>query len=178
MNAQRQAGISIIEVIVALGILALLLGVAMPSFKAYQQNVQIRSAAESILNGIQAARNESIRRNATYEFTVHDGSAWHVCPANDPYPSCATPYMTRAHDEGSTNAVVTVTPAGAQTVAFNGLGRVVTNADGSASVTQVQISNNLVTGAERRMLRILIQPGGALRLCDTQVAAGDPRACS
>lgn len=177
MNAKRQAGLSIIEVVVALGILALLMGVAMPSFKAYQQNTQIRAAAESLLNGIQAARNESIRRNSTFELTVHDGSAWDICPVSDPYP-CATPYMKRAHDEGSTNAVITVTPAGADTVAFNGLGRVITNANGSASMTQVQVSNTLVTGAERRMLRILITPGGALRLCDTQVAAGDPRACS
>jgi type IV fimbrial biogenesis protein FimT len=176
MNGRRQAGISIIEVIVTLGILALLLGLGMPEFRAYQQNTQMRVAADAVLNGIQTTRNESIRRNSTYEFTLHDGTAWDICPVNDPYP-CSPALQQRSAAEGSENATATTLPAGADTIAFNGMGRVVTNANGSASLQQVLINNPKATGAQARRLTIQVQSGGAVRLCDPQVAAGDPRAC-
>jgi type IV fimbrial biogenesis protein FimT len=179
MTARFQAGISLIEVMVSLGILAILLGLGLPSFRAYLQNTQTRSAAESIMNGLQTTRNESIRRNATYEFTIHNQTAWDICPAaTDTYPCPTSRLMMRDQNE-TPNAVSTVAPAGADTVAFNGLGRVIPNANGTASLTLINVSNPLVTTAQgARPLRILILPGGAMRLCDPAVAAGDPRACS
>jgi type IV fimbrial biogenesis protein FimT len=177
MDRRAQSGISLIEILVALGIIAMLMGVALPSFRVWVQNSQIRAAAEAIFNGVQAARNEAIRKNSVFELTVHDGTAWDICPSTDPYP-CATPVMTRAHDEGSTNAVLTATPGGTDTVAFNGLGRVIANANGSLSMIQIDIDNPQLAAADKRLMRILVSPGGATRLCDPQVAAGDPRACS
>jgi len=166
-----------IEILVTLGIVAVLLGVALPGFRVWIQNTQIRSAAEAVYNGLQAARNEAIRKNSVFELTVHNGTAWDICPSSEPYP-CATPVMMRAHEEGSENATLTTTPGGTDTVAFNGLGRVVANANGSASMTQVDIDNLQLTAANKRAMRILVSPGGAARLCDPNVAAGDPRACS
>jgi type IV fimbrial biogenesis protein FimT len=177
MGRHAQSGVSLIEILVALGILSMLLGVALPSFRVWIQNTQIRTAAEAIYNGVQAARNEAIRKNSVFELTIHNGTAWDICPSSDSYP-CAAPIMTRAHDEGSTNATVTTTPGGSATIAFNGLGRVVGNADGSATMSQVDIDNAQLAAADKRAMRILISPGGATRLCDPAVAAGDPRACS
>lgn len=176
MKATRQSGMSIIEILVTLGIVAVLLGIALPDFRVWIQNTQIRSAAEAVLNGIQTARNEAIRKNSVFELTVHDGTAWDICPSSDPYP-CALPVMSRSQDEGSANATIATTPAGSDTVAFNGLGRVVANANASVTMTQVNIDNPTLQLAEKRTMRILVSPGGALRLCDPMVAAGDPRAC-
>ena len=179
MTLQRQAGISLIEVMVTLGILAMLLGFGLPSFRTYMQNTQTRAAADAILNGLQTTRNESIRRNANLEFTIHNGTAWDICPpAIDVYPCPANRIQQRDSTEGSANAIAAVLPAGADTVGFNGLGRVVPNANGSASITQVNISNPQITGPQARPLTVLILPGGTFRMCDPAVAAGDPRACS
>jgi type IV fimbrial biogenesis protein FimT len=179
MSARGQAGISLIEVLVSLGIIALLLGLGLPSFRTYLQNTQTRAAAESILNGLQTTRNESIRRNRTYEFTIHDATAWDICPPDtDVYPCPSNVLMKREASESSANALSNVLPAGADTVAFNGLGRVIPNANGSASLTTINVYNPQVTGAQARPMRILVLPGGAMRLCDPAVASGDPRACS
>jgi type IV fimbrial biogenesis protein FimT len=89
-----------------------------------------------------------------------------------------TPLQSRAAEEGSANASITLVPAGADTVTFSALGRVVPNADASPSLTQVNVDNLLIAVvADRRNLRIDIPAGGALRMCDPKVAAGDPRAC-
>jgi hypothetical protein len=54
----------------------------------------------------------------------------------------------------------------------------VPNADASLSLTRVTVDNLLIpVVADRRTLRIDIPAGGALRMCDPKVAAGDPRAC-
>jgi type IV fimbrial biogenesis protein FimT len=88
------------------------------------------------------------------------------------------PLQTRSGDEGTPNATVTRTPGDADTVTFSALGRVVANADATPSLTQVDIDNTLIAVvADRRNLRIIIPPGGAFRMCDPKVAAGDPRTC-
>lgn len=171
-----EAGVSLIEVLVALGIVAMLIGLALPSFTVYIQNTHIRTTAEAMLNGLQAAKSEAIRRNAAHELTIHDGTAWDICPATDSYP-CASPVMSRTQGEGSSNATLTMTPPDADTVAFNGLGRVVNNSSGGPSMLQIDIGNPQLKPADARNMRIIIPPGGAIRMCDPRVGAGDPRAC-
>ena len=53
-----------------------------------------------------------------------------------------------------------------------------TTARTSDSLNRVTIDNLLIpVVADRRTLQIDIPAGGALRMCDPKVAAGDPRAC-
>jgi type IV fimbrial biogenesis protein FimT len=173
----RQAGISLIEVMVAVAIIGVLMAFAAPAFQTWIQNTQVRTASEAIMNGLQTARNEAIRTNAAVQFKLDGGTntQWRVNPFIDPD---GVPIQSRAAEEGSANASITVLPAGADTVTFSALGRVVPNADASESLTQVDIDNLLIpVVADRRNLRIVIPAGGALRMCDPKVAAGDPRAC-
>ena len=173
----RQSGISLIEVMVAVAIVGVLMALGAPAFQTWIQNTQVRTASEAIMNGLQTARNEAIRRNAAVQFKLDGGTntQWRVNPFIDPD---GVPIQSRAAEEGSVNASIVPTPAGADTVTFSALGRVVPNADASESLTQVDIDNLLIpVVADRRNLRIIIPAGGALRMCDPKVAAGDPRAC-
>ena len=63
MANNQQSGFSIIELMVAIVILVITLSIAVPSFSQFILNTQIRSAAESIRNGLQLARAEAIKRN-------------------------------------------------------------------------------------------------------------------
>jgi type IV fimbrial biogenesis protein FimT len=65
-NPQR--GVTLIELAVVMVITAILLAQASPLFAAWTQNVQIRTATESIQNGLQLARSEAIRRNRSVMF--------------------------------------------------------------------------------------------------------------
>ncbi len=169
-------GFTLIEIMVSLTVLGILLMVALPSFTEWLQNQQLRAASEATLNGLQVARAAAIQRNVLVQFQSGPGTGWTVTEV-------ATPVVvqSRAHEEGSPNAVITATPAGAATVTFAPLGNVVANPDGTPAVTQFDVSNpaggSCQPGGPMRCLRVAVSGGGSLRMCDPIVGVTDPRAC-
>jgi type IV fimbrial biogenesis protein FimT len=177
-------GVTLIELSISITILAVLLVLGIPSFTEWIQNIQIRNAAESALNGLQLARSEAIRSNGYTQFIMGPGTGWRVITLTPPSggvgSACQeiTQIQRREHSEGSVNATVTVTPAGASTVTFTPLGWVGTgNASCGVSITQLDFDSATLSAERSRELRIVITAGGGIRLCDPQVAANDPRAC-
>jgi type IV fimbrial biogenesis protein FimT len=168
-------GFSIIEMMVVITITGILMMIVVPSFQTYLQNLQIRSAAEALVAGLQIAKNEAIRRNVNVQLGMGTGTTWTITLVSD-----GSLLQQRDSREGSPNVTSTLFPDGATAVTFNGMGRIVlpNNADGSAALTQIDLDNPVIPVAtDRRLLRIVIPPGGAVRMCDKQVVAPDPRAC-
>ncbi|GBG00964.1 hypothetical protein AZSI13_02910 [Azospira sp. I13] len=65
-------GISLIEAMITIVILAILTTLALPSFTAYLQSLAVRNTAESLLVAAQTSRGEAIRSNNTVVFQVVD----------------------------------------------------------------------------------------------------------
>jgi type IV fimbrial biogenesis protein FimT len=191
-----QRGFTLVEMMIALAIVALVLFVAVPSFTIFLQNQQIKNAANSALDGLTFARAEAIRLNTPVRFQfVSDltdscalsgtSLAW-VVSLTDPTGLCATPPNTtppgiiqsRSATEGMGNAVLAET--GGTSVTFTGLGRAL-----AGGITQLDFSNS--TGAcqhidpingKMRCMRIMVTSGGQARMCDPKVTdANDPRKC-
>jgi len=188
---------SLIEMMIALAIVALVLFVAVPSFTIFLQNQQIKNAATSALNGLTLARAEAIRRNSPVRFqfvsnltascTLSTTSlAWVVSQA-DPTGACdaapsdtAVPQIiqSRSATEGTKNAVAAVT--GGTSVTFTGLGRAQ-----AGGMSQIDFSNSTgtcqhvdPTNGKMRCMRIVVSSGGQARMCDPKVtSADDPRKC-
>lgn len=176
---RRQRGITLVEILVTIFILSLLLAVGIPNFTLWIQNTQIRTGADAMLNGLQTARNEAIRRNTCVQVkfdTIAGQTGYRVNLCADPD---GTPLLSRSHEESSGNAQALTVPAAVDTVSFNALGRVVdpNPSDGSATISQINLDNPTMNAADSRELRIVIPTGGGARLCDPQVLVGDPRAC-
>lgn len=169
LNPAGQRGVTLVELMIAIVILGILLAVGANSYTRWIQNQQIRVAAESILNGMQVARNEAVRRNVTVQFAL-DAAGWRVTEV-----ASASQVQAATIREGGRNAVITVTPAGATALTYGGLGRVGVNADASAPIARVDVTST--NAAADRPMRILAGVGGALKMCDPAVAAGDPRGC-
>jgi type IV fimbrial biogenesis protein FimT len=195
----RQAGISLTEVMIGITVAAVLLGVGVPAMTGWLQNAQIRTASETLLGGLQIARAEAIRRNATVRFNLVDtltatcalsasGTNW-IVSIEDPTGKCnVAPSETTAPrtlqfkdgNEGSPRVAVSAT--GGTVVTFNALGRPSTL---TANMTAIDLSNptysacqHAGTPGDARCLRILITTAGTARLCDPKVAdATDPRKC-
>ena len=171
------AGFTIIEVLIAVMVIGILIALGAPTFGEWLQSQQLRSAADATLNGLQLARAEAIRKNGSVQIVfAPPKSGWTVLDG-------ATVVQTRNSEEGSANAVVTVTPAGATTVTFTPLGSVTTNPDGSGTVQRLDITNPgggaCQPAGAMRCLRVVVTAGGTVRMCDPTpgVVAPDPRAC-
>jgi type IV fimbrial biogenesis protein FimT len=196
MTRTAQRGFNLIEVMVSLTVLAILISLGAPSFGEWLQNQQIRAATEAIVNGMQVARGEAIKRNLAVQLVLDElpTAGWTVCEATkQPCDSTllADPVkvqdviQSRSGREGTSNANVKPAPDKAIAVTFSPLGSVVANADNPAtpSITQVDVVNTrgdcTAAGGPMRCLRVVVTGGGSIRMCDPTpgIVAPDTRAC-
>jgi type IV fimbrial biogenesis protein FimT len=167
----KSAGFTLIELMITIAIFSITLTFGISSYRTWVQNTQIRNAAESIMNGIQRARAEAVKRNTSVAFDLSADSSWQISVAGSGV------IETRSSSEGSKNVTVTPTPTGATTITLNSLGVVVPNADSSAPLTQVNLSATSAAAGGRAM-RVTIGMGGIVRMCDPNLATGsNPQAC-
>lgn len=168
-----QGGVTLIELMIAIIIVSILLTIALPNFSAWIQNTQIRTATESIQNGLQLARAEAVRRNEPVSFILGAGSGWTVSTVAVP----GTPIQSRASSEGSVNVTVVVSPGGATTATFSALGRL-TNPAAAPTQIDLDVPTSILPASQSKELRINITSGGQIRSCDPNITANDdPRKC-
>lgn len=182
MHKSRQLGVTLLELAIALAIIAVLSALAVPGFAQMIQNSRIRAVSESILSGMQVARAEAVKRNRPVQFDLRAGAAWSVCtmplaPGACPVPDNATTIQGRSASDGSADVSVETSNAGP--FIFNSLGAltspVPTAANGLVSID----INSLASPVNSRRLRIVIGAGGTVKSCDPKLSSTgtDPRRC-
>ncbi|GIX23449.1 MULTISPECIES: GspH/FimT family pseudopilin [Caldimonas] len=139
----KASGFTLVELMVALAVLAILLGLGVPSFRAMIESNRATSQTNEVLGALHAARAEAIRRNATHRF-CSDNSGWVI----------RTPTSATAIRQGSLQANTTVT---ATCVDFRADGlpyscTCSSNTAGTSLVTAGQIS--ITAGSQTRNIRI------------------------
>ena len=197
--SSRLTGLTLVELMVALAIFMIALMALLPEAISWVQGLGVRNMGESMRSGIEKTRLEALRRNANMTFWLvtsgedkpldagcqlsANGTSW-VISVNSPEGDCmAAPSTTvqpllverwSGSEGGRKLAVAGVDVNGNATssVTFNALGQVLGT---GSQLNVVDISHASSTSARR--LRVLIQAGGSVRLCDRDVAADDPRSC-
>lgn len=169
----RATGFTLIEMMVVVAIAVIVMTLGLPSYRVWVQNTQVYNAAESALSGLQKAKAEAVKRNASVQFVLGTNPAWTI-----QLPASAV--IETATNQGAKNVTSTATPSGATTVTFGNLGGIVANADGSASLTQIDFNSAVLTTA--RNLRVTIGVNGVgsgVRMCDpsSELSTTDPRHC-
>jgi type IV fimbrial biogenesis protein FimT len=167
-----QRGITVIELMIAIVVLALLIGLGAPGYAQWLANSQTRNAAESMQNGLRLAQAEAARRNTPVELVLTDdaptsatvtasatGRSWIVRVPG----TIAELVQGRPAEEGGQAVQVTSDVA---TISFTGFGRL------SAPATI-----NFTNPAGNRPLRVTASLGGRVRMCDPAFPATDPRGC-
>jgi len=191
---RARGGFSLIELMVVVAIIAVTLVFTAPSFRAWLNDSRIRSATESIQNGLRVARNEASQRgnNVRLELTSATTGSWQVCQLDPSDTTCggakSPVFDSRAGTEtGLTVAASTDTakqaagtlstaltggvPAG---ITYNALGR--PSSFGADSVGRIDIYGSALSG---RRLVVLVSAGGMVRVCDptTTLASTDAQSC-
>ena len=195
----RQRGFTLIEMLVAVTVMASILMMAMPSVAAWLGNTRVRNVADSLQNGLQIARAEAVRRNQSVSFWLVAGSdptalandcilsggsgSW-VVSVSSPVGHCAdepsiisSPMLVTGRPVGDTGGSISVTAVQradaalvGNAVTFDGFGRV-TNTDAIGQI-------NVVGPGSSINLRVAVSSAGLVRMCDPRVSNGnDPRKC-
>jgi prepilin-type N-terminal cleavage/methylation domain len=115
-------GFSLIELMVALAIMSVLLGFALPAFQSMSLSANLRSNANTLVASAQLARSEAIKRNAVVQLCVSgDGATcgsggwekgWIVLASDNTVlhaePALDDGYVVTATKEGTSTAVTTL----------------------------------------------------------------------
>ena len=72
----RRAGVTLVELLVVLAIVAILLAAGVPSFRVYLQTQQLNGAASDFLFALNLARSEAMRRGTRVDLVASNGSDW------------------------------------------------------------------------------------------------------
>jgi len=194
-RALRTRGLSLIELMITLAVVAVVIFLAAPNFAPWIQNTQIRNGVETMMTGVKLARSEALKRNTPILFqlmTSIDGScglstsgtSWVVsvqsavglCDQSDP---TAAPFIVRekASGEGTTNVVYAATQP---SIGFDALGRVTPTPPGDVviNVTNPTGGGCVTADGPMRCQRIVVSAGGQTRMCDPAVTdSTDARMC-
>jgi type IV fimbrial biogenesis protein FimT len=184
----KQRGFTLIELLITITILGILFAAAIPNYRAWIQNTQIRSAAESLQAGLNLARSEAVRRNTRVEFVLTNstpdesnvgtvtastaGVNWLVRQFESTTYAASDFIQSKTGAEGASQVTV---GADASSIAFSGLGRA--SAPLTINLTNPSAGTCAALGGNARCLRINVSIGGQVRMCDPSVTGTDTRAC-
>lgn len=198
--SRRQRGVTLVELAVVMVITGIMFAYVLPELRDWMRSLKVRTAGESMLNGLNVARMEALKRNRPVTFWLvkdaspvptdacsrsSEGVQW-VVSLNDPDGKCGAAMgkedvepvvlgrsKAQEYSDKVTVSAVDASGTAVNRVAFNGLGQV-QQVTGVTSIQTVDITST-ETGARR--LRVVVETGGAVRLCDRDVSSSDPRAC-
>lgn len=191
MKPSSTRGFSLIELMATVSILAILLLLGIPSYQQWTLNTRIRSATESIQNGLRFARNEAVQRATfvRFQLTSPTDGTWVVCQLNVAAASAAT--VTGCTSEttilqkvsaddtngvqiGATSKVTNLDPGSYATpitggvpsgITYTALGRPLDY--GGTSILRIDVS---AAKADSRRLVTTISAGGMVNMCDPAIA--------
>lgn len=193
---KTQRGFSMIEIVVTIAIMGILMAAAMPSVGDWIRNSRVRNTAESIQNGLQAARMEAVRLNRPVTFFLvtnlssscalsSSSGSWVVsqeAPTNhchDNPSTTMTPMVVAkgsvADGGGATVSATNAANAAATSITFNGFGQIA-NASTATAIRRIAVIS--ADGTYPRQVEVSL--GGIGRLCDPTLTrnSGDTRACN
>lgn len=197
MLRHRQSGVSLVELIIGIAILALLMALGIPEYSTFLNNSRVRATAETLVGGLNMARAEAVKRNRRVEFVQTSEEPLEILVDSIDGENTGKNWIVREEislgsyrfiegksgaegsgklDDSPVNVVSNL--ANGQEVTFTGFGALA-----SAQTITFDISNPTggacaSGGGPIRCLRVVVSSGGQVRICDPNVtAAKDTRAC-
>lgn len=115
-----QSGFTLIEVMVVIAIVGIFITIAAPSFTSFINTMRIKSASFDLVNDLNLARSEAIKRNADVVVVRLDAGGWQGGWRIDFDPPTAAAITLRQRE--AVGGAVTIAP-NPDTITFQGNGR-------------------------------------------------------
>jgi len=156
---RRRAGLTLIELMVAVAILGVIAMMAAPSFTGFVARAKLRGAAQEVFADMQYARSESVQKNQVFqvEFSANGYEVWRmdrVVPANHDASTAVNPNPVKAvywSDSGTS-----LTGGSAMVVTYNPVRASATIANGP-----LEIAHSATSGT----LQVTVNTTGRAELC-------------
>jgi type IV fimbrial biogenesis protein FimT len=165
-SPRKRRGFTLIELLVVMAIAAIGMSLAAPGVTKMLAARKVKAASQSVLDGLNIARAEAVRRNTAVEFGLVSGG-WTV--------KQVSPVETIRTSSGTTwdsGALTVASSTSATTLSFLATGLRGSN---GTQMSQVDVTSAVTGGGSRR---INIFGGGLIRMCDPAVTtSNDPRRC-
>ncbi len=163
--AQQNSGFTLVELMVTVAVLAVLLGIGIPSFQGTLDKRRIIGAAEQIYADLQYARSEAIRRNATVRVSFQTGTNW--CYGITTLASCNCNTANNCQLDGVEKVVagadfrnVTLSTGGVTNVAF---------APQRGTTANPMTASLLRSTSPALSVGVTVSPLGRVRICSDNV---------
>ncbi|MFG5777064.1 GspH/FimT family pseudopilin [Comamonas sp. J-3] len=202
-SAKHARGMTLVELMIGVVIVASVLALGMPSMALWMKNSRIRSAAEVMQNSLQTARAEAVRRNEVVRVQLVDtigndcnlnanGRFWvtNLGAGNNAAASCGQAtgdnQDAKILQKGALSTATNVSVTASQTVyAFNGLGQQAAttnptiNPPNALTVEFTAAEGSCIKdGGDVRCLNVIVSPAGQVRMCDSAISTrGDALTC-
>ncbi|MDR1530021.1 MAG: GspH/FimT family pseudopilin [Burkholderiales bacterium] len=190
VKKKYSSGATLIELMIAIAIFAIVVVMGIPSFRIFLENGKIRNVTESISNGMQKARLHAVQRNTNVAFYINAaGQTWGIYEWDTSLETPAWGAVETFNWSGRWPQIsATVAPANANTVSFSSVGRTLSsNPTGGGlptGVTTIPIFRvdvaGALTGSGIYPLRVEVQsnaPSRGIRTCSPHLPATDPKGC-
>lgn len=88
MQSKLRNGFSLIEMLIAIAVVAIIIAIGLPSFKAMFDANKLKGGSDALYFMLSLAKTESIKRNANIYLTVKSGDNWCVGITTDVGLAC------------------------------------------------------------------------------------------
>lgn len=167
---KKQAGFSMIELMISVFIMVIILSVAAPNYMSWMGNVKVKGVGEGLHFAMLQAKAEAIKRNEYIKLVVNSDTTWQIVDKD------GNILNKKGSDEATVGVALDLT---GEAITFNGMGMVVGNEDGSVTLTSLDInpSDEANIGIVKS-LRLQVNDGGTIFLCDTGIVdTANPAYC-
>lgn len=170
----RSAGFTMIELMIAVALVALLLTIAIPSYQSLRQEQMVKAATQAVYTDVMLLKSEAIKRNSSLSLIVFNSGASNWCYriAIDGAGSCASCSDTCSSVEGR---------KGADASEFPGVILAGSYAESSSQVRPISFSprrgtlpsGNITVTSSNASMKVITSNLGRVRTCAVSSVIGE-----
>lgn len=165
----KSRGLTLLELLLAITVVLVLIGLAMPSFIEIIQSHRLRQASESFYNDLLLARATAIKQQTTVFVVFQSGTNW--CYGLNNNSSCSCSVTNNCQLNGTTKIITSSNFNGVtlNTSNFSGANTAFEGVRGTVSNTgTITLSNN------GKSVSIIINKMGYIQICSNTFSGYNP----